>query len=196
MTQQFIPKPPNRESILFFGDGDEAVFGHIGNSIEEGYYIVHFRPTKKMRWIKQIPDSEYDPKDMWIKKIYKKDLCIPLSIDPDFPMWAILCDYRANENTPLFKFFAAHLMNCPHCDKQIFVNIGIESLLLKNRDLDRKIRNLLIERNRKMLEQKKKDMHPDEWLEEKFRFTEKAKKAIGEPIVIDRGQQENPEEES
>lgn len=167
----FIPKPPTRESILIFGDGDEAVFGYIGNSTEEEYYLVHFIPTKKMAWAKQIQPTEYDTKDRWIKKKYRKDLCEQLSFDPDFPMWLIFCDYHGKEDTPLF-------------------NVHKE-LVLKNRDLDRQIRILRIQINRMRLEEAKKAMHPDEWLDKQFAVAKKAKETIGEPIVI---QQQQPSE--
>jgi len=94
----FIPKPTKPESIVLFGDGDEAVFGHISQSEEDEYYLFHLRPTPKMEWNKQIQRDEYDEYDHWIKKIYKKDLCIPLSLDPDFPFWVIMCDYRGKED--------------------------------------------------------------------------------------------------
>ena len=169
----FIPRPPTRESILIFGDGDEAVLGSIGNSSEKGYYLVHFIPTKKMAWAKQIQPSEYDTKDRWIKKKYRKDLCHQLSLDLDFPMWAIMCDYYGKEDTPLFNI---------HND-----------LLLKNRDLDRQIRNLRIQINRMRLEDKKKAMHPDEWLDKQFAVAKKTKE-IGEPIVIQQPAEYSEEE--
>lgn len=161
---QFIPKPPNRESILMFGDGDEAVFGFMGDSIHEGYKFAHFKPTKKMRWRKQIQDSEYS-KDGWIKKIYKQDLCKLVNDDPDFPVWVILCDYHGNENTPLFNLH--------------------RELVRINRTLDRENRNYRIMVNKMKLDEKRRLLHPNEWEEEKMQFAKKMKEIIGEPIVID-----------
>lgn len=164
----FIPKPQSRESILIFGDGDEAVFGYIGPSKEEGYYLIHSRPTQKMRWSKQIQDSDYDKYDGWIKNIYKKDMCIQLSYDPDFPMWLILCDYNGGEDTPLMERFSR-----------------MRQLIERNRDLEKESMNLRILLSRKRAQERKRAMHPDEHLLEIKQLGKDMKQIFGQTQVIE-----------
>ena len=159
-----IAKPTNRESIVLFGDGDEAVFGHTTLSHEEGYRIFHFRPTAKMRWTKQIQDEEYDQHDRWIKKIYKDDLCILLSSDPDFPFWAILCDYDGIEKTPLMKVFQRDKM--------------------KIRELQREIQLLKTERTTKRIMEMKKAQYPTMYEQEMLDRIARHRKAAGDRQII------------
>ena len=162
----WIPKPQNRESTILFGDGDEAVFGHISSSSVEGYNLVHLRPTQKMAWKRQIQMSEsegFDNNDGWWKKIYKKDLCIQLNADPDFPMWLILCNYLGHEETPLME----HFVKC-------------RLLTERNRDLGKEVRNLRAELNRKRLNERKRALHPDE---EFLEFEERTKRLISAGVI-------------
>lgn len=143
----FIPKPQNRESILIFGDGDEAVFGYIGNSVDEEYNLFHIRPTGKMMWRKQIQMTEqdgYDRWDGWWKKRYRKDLCVSLSIDPDFPMIIIMCDWYGNEKTPMMDYF-----------------VKCAELIERNRYLQKKSSAYKALTDRKAIEERKRAMHPD-----------------------------------
>src|SRR3990167_7744245 len=139
----YISKPQSRESIVIYGDGDEAIFGFVAISSKEGYMLFHIKPTNKMRWRKQIqetPEDGYDLYDGWWKKIYPKELCLQLSFDPDFPMWLILSDWEGNEHTPLFDYF-----------------IKLKPLIDRNRDLERKANNLSIALNFKRAEERKRD---------------------------------------
>lgn len=162
----FIQKPQSRESTLIFGDGDEAVFGYLGNSSVEGYYLVHARPTPKMRWRKQIQMTEedgYDKYDGWWKKIYKQDQCLPISFDPDFPMWIIKCDWNGNENTALVE----HFVRC-------------RQLMERNRDLERELKKFKSLLSRKRVEEIKMAMHPDA---DSLKFEEKVKRLIQAGII-------------
>lgn len=162
----YIPKPQNRESILIFGDGDEAVFSYVGNSVDEDYYLFHIRPTTKMMWRKQIQMSEedgYDRFDGWWKKRYKKDLCKQISFDPDFPMWLILCDWYGNEKTPMMDYF-----------------VKCTELLERNRYLDKKVNAYKALVNRKSVEERKRAMHPDESFLE---FEHKVKRLVQSGII-------------
>ena len=104
----YVQKPGTREGILIFGNGDEASFITCGDSSNEGFMYFKFTPTPQMKWRRQIPPEHYHRDDKTLNKLYKKDLCIQLSYDPDFPMWLILCDYYGNENTPLFEHFVRY----------------------------------------------------------------------------------------
>lgn len=179
----FIPKPINRESTLIFGDGDEAVFGFLGNSEQEGFYLIHFRPTNKMKWRKQIQETNsdgYDKYDGWWKRIYKKDLCIQLSFDPDFPMWLVLCDYYGNESTPLMEHF-----------------VELKHAIFRIRDLTKQNINLRAERNVHIIMERRKVSYPEENFNQFIEKTTRIKKALGETQLIEvppdkYSQQENP----
>ena len=141
----YYHKPTARESILIFGDGDEAVFITYGASHEEGCIFFRFNPTPQMRWKKQIPESHFSENGRWIDKVYKKDLCFQLSGDPDFPLWLILCDYNGLEDTPFMDYF-----------------VKCRQLLMRNRDLekDKKILQSSLDRAKHTL--RKIAEHPDE----------------------------------
>ena len=145
----FIPKPVNRESILRFGDGDIAIFGHTSLSSRQGYRIFHFKPLETMRWKKQIQISEYDKYDGWIKKTYRADLCFQISENPDFASWDILCDYYGNENTPMLNEY-----------------INLRLMILRNRALEKEIEQLRIENAKIRRDSRQRVIHPEEyWLE-------------------------------
>src|SRR3990167_9927589 len=133
---QYIPQPPNREGVVIFGDGDEAALIDIQNSDLEGYYLVIFSPTDKMRWTKQIQDNEYNKYNRAIWKVYKKDMCLQLSFSTDYPLWVVMCDYRGNEDTPMMKLHGV--------------------LILRKRDLEKENKNLRIEINQLRKQQRKR----------------------------------------
>ena len=162
----FIPKPPSRESTIIFGDGDEAVFGYVGDSVDEDYILFHLRPTPKMRWKKQIQMSEtenFDKNDGWWKKRFRRDLCEPLTLDPDYPTWMIFCDWYGKENTPFMRRF-----------------VKCADLIERNRYLEKKVKMFQATLNRKSIEERKRAMHPEE---DFIIFEERAKRMIQAGII-------------
>lgn len=162
----FIQKPLTREGIIIFGDGDESSLISVGNSTYEGYLYFKMRPTPQMRWKKQIPEGDFHPDDRTLNKIYKKDLCIQLSFDPDFPMWLILCDYYAHEDTPLMDSLV-------HCTQSI----------KKNRDLIKENKYLYATINSIRRQMRRKAEHPTEDEREKFNFLQNVNDRNRQPII-------------
>jgi len=170
----FIPKPQNRESTVIFGDGDEAVFGYVGTSVDEDYLLFHLRPTQKMAWKNQIQMSEaenYDKFDGWWKKRFRKDLCLQLSPSPDFPTWLILCDWYGRERTPLME----HFVKC-------------SDLIERNRYLEKKVANFMAAQNRKSMEERKKALHPEG---DFLLFEERVKRMIQAGVITPSIQQKD-----
>jgi len=149
----FVSKPTSREGILIFGDGDEAAFITCGHSTYEGYLYFKYRPTPQMKWRKQIQPDQFHPDDHTINKIYKKELCVQLSFDPDFPMWLILCDCHGNEETP----FIDNFIKCIHFIK-------------RNRDIEQENKMLWATVNRIRKQSRRKAEHPTEDEHEKLNF--------------------------
>src|SRR3990167_2259698 len=170
-----ILKPSKRESILLFGDGDEAVFDHVSRSSEKGYLLFFFRPTDKMRWTKQIQYDQYDEYDHMVKKIYKEELCIPLSLDPDFPFWAILCDYNGKEDTPLFNVFKQ--------DKLRIRELQNEVIIWKTKSIITNVR------------EKKRAQNPEGYEMEMTDRIERMKKAFGSITILPPQQDEFKQQE-
>ena len=140
----FYPRPTDRESMVMFGDGNEAVFLTAQPSSEKGYTFFKLRPLPQMRWKLQILDNQYNPNDKWVYRKYKSDLCFPLSTDPDYGQWIILCDYYGNEDTPLFDYF-----------------VKCKQVIQRNRDLSKENFNLRAALNKKLLQEMEKAKHPD-----------------------------------
>lgn len=150
---QFITKPNYRESILIFGDGDEAILNTVSISHKEGFMYFEFRPTPQMRWRKQIMNQDFDPTDRWIKRIYRVDLCIQLSFDFDFPIWLVLCNYYGDDNTQLYHQF-----------------VHVKQYIQRNRDLERENRTLRTTINRVRIDQRIQSERPKEFEREKLNF--------------------------
>jgi len=149
----YIPKPINREGILIFGDGDMALFLDKQMAQDKGYDLLIFKPLDKMKYSKQIQDWEYDIYDRLVKKIYKRDLCIPLNDSPDFPTWLLLCNYRGSEDTPAMRIFGDYIKTI--------------------RDLKRKTVIDEIKLNRIRAKSAVDAMHPDQ---EELKFLERVKR--------------------
>ena len=162
---QFYPRPSTRESTIIFGDGDEAVFLTVGSSIQKGYLYFKIRPTPQMRWKKQILDNQYDPNDKWIGRIYRTDMCIPLSLDPDFSLWMLLCDYYGNEDTPLFNYF-----------------VKSKHLIIRNRDLEKENFILRAKINKADLIARKRAEHPESYIRELLNHVSYINEAAKPPI--------------
>lgn len=143
----YYPKPETRESLVIFGDGSEAIFGTCSNSTVEGFMMFQIRPTPQMRWKYQIPPSHYHKDDNWIYKVYKRDLCLQLSFDPDFPVWLILCDYNGDEDTPLMDNL-----------------IKAKPFINRNRILEVENRRLEVQVKMMQKERLRESQHPDERL--------------------------------
>ena len=158
-----IEKPNKRDSILLFGDGDEATFITQGISTKSGYYFFKYLPTRQMRWRKQIEDDQYDPTDRTINKTYKKDMCWQLSNDPDFPVWVILCDYHGNEETPMMEEF-----------------INLKRMIKVNRDLNRENRNLRAQLNKVRLDELRRSQDPQGYMREVMQSAKYMKEAVGQ----------------
>ena len=164
---RFYPRPSSRESTIIYGDGDEAVFLTVGTSTQKGHLYFKLRPTPQMRWKKQILDDQYDPNDKWINRIYKSDLCIPLSTDPDFGMWLILCDYFGNEDTPLFNYF-----------------VKSKQLILRNRDLEKENLIYRAKINKMDLIARKRAIHPEEYVRELLNNVSYINEAAKPPVLM------------
>ena len=120
-----------------------------------------------MRWKKQILDDQYSPDDKMINRKYKNDLCIPLSTDPDFGLWLILCDYHGNEDTPLFNYF-----------------VRVKELIMRNRDLERENSNMRSLVNKLRLMQRIGDSHPDGEMNKFLNKMKWANEAAKPPMVF------------
>ncbi len=173
---RFYPRPSRRESLVMFGDGDVATLLSVGNSSIPGRTFFKFRPTPQMRWKKQILDDQYNPNDKWIDRTYPTDLCFPLSLDPDFYQWIILCDYFGNEDSPLFNYF-----------------VKVKQLISRNRSLEQEVFTKRVEINKYHLRERLKVMHPEEHEREKLNFLDNVKKVMRDPIYMP---QQSPEMES
>lgn len=159
----YYAKPAQGERLLIFGDGDVAIFDSIASSPSvEGHYHIKLRPTPQMRWRKQIPEIHFNENDRWIHKIYKKELCLQLSFDPDFPTWVILCDYNAREDTPMME----SLIRC--------VN-----LINRNRELEKDKNIAISELNSLKKRLRKKAQHMTEDEIEKLAFAQMVLKTRG-----------------
>lgn len=120
-----------------------------------------------MRWKKQILDNQYNPEDKTINRKYKEDLCLPLSTDPDFGLWLILCDYYGNEDTPLFNYF-----------------IKVKQLIIRNRDLEKENSNMRAFVNKINLKQALASRHPDAELMKFLNKWKWANEASKPPMVF------------
>lgn len=162
----FIQKPVSREGVVFFGDGDEAGLITVANSTDEGYLYFKMRPTPQMKWKKQIQQEDYHPDDRTLNKKYKKELCIQLSFDPDFPMWLVLCDYYGHEDTPLME-------NLVYCT----------NIIKKNRDLVQINKTLQATINSIRREIRRKAEHPTEDEREKLNFLQHVTDRQRQPVM-------------
>lgn len=162
--EQKIDYPYMPDMKIIFGDWCFATLKGVKVDKPRAKIIFVFIPDPYMRWVHQIPNSDYDESLGLIKKEYPEEYCKCVVYDPMSLTWFLMCDYHGRK-----------------CDTALEIN---QELIVKckmykeERDAWQKAATII------PLKLKRAIIHPEEYKTEMLKEMKEQKKIIGSDYGI------------